>query len=70
MTIAEIHSQRSSRRQIFNWLKQWIHLQPIKILEIFLRFITGTTRIPLSKKITVCISHCYYFNIGVDLLIE
>ncbi|PKY58929.1 hypothetical protein RhiirA4_481259 [Rhizophagus irregularis] len=53
MTIAEIHLRRSSRRQIFNWLKQWIRLQPIKILEIFLRFITGTTRIPLTKKITI-----------------
>lgn len=43
----------SSRHRIYNWFKQYIRNQSKSKLEKILTFITGTSRIPLTKKITV-----------------
>ena len=72
MTISEVPSKRFSRRQIYNWLKSWISDESTDRLEKLLKFITDTTRIPLTKKITVsifiielyCINLFYYLNIS------
>lgn len=53
MTISEIPSERSRRQQVYDWLEEWIYDQSTINLEKLLVFITGTTRIPLGRKITV-----------------
>ena len=65
MTISEIPSKRFNRRQIYDWLKSWISDESTDRLEKLLKFITGTTRIPLTKKITVSIFiiELYYINL-------
>lgn len=53
MTINEIPSERENRQQIYDWFEGWVHDQDTETLEKLLVFITGTTRVPLSRKITV-----------------
>jgi hypothetical protein len=53
MTINEVPSVRLDRQQIFNWFKDWICNQSSETLEELLVFVSGTTRVPLEKKITV-----------------
>ena len=69
MTLSEIPSKRFNRKQIYNWLRSWISAESTNNLEKLLRFITGTTRIPLTKKITVSIIMsnyvAYYLNIFI-----
>ena len=55
MTINEVPSMRLSRQQVFNWFKDWIRHQNSEKLEKLLVFISGTTRVPLERKITVII---------------
>jgi len=62
MTINEIPSARLKRQQVFSWLKDWIQSQNSEILEKFLVFISGTTRIPLERKITVIIKYKLQFK--------
>jgi hypothetical protein len=53
MTISEDPTKKVNRSQIYKWLKQWISIQSMVTLEKLLKFITGTTRIPLNRKIMV-----------------
>jgi hypothetical protein len=53
MMINEIPSERENRQQIYDWFESWVHDQDTEILEKLLVFITGTTRVPLNRKITV-----------------
>ncbi|CAB4430793.1 unnamed protein product [Rhizophagus irregularis] len=53
MTINEVPSVRLDRQQIFNWFKDWICNQSSETLEELLVFVSGTTRVPLEKKITI-----------------
>ena len=55
MAINEVPSVRLNRQQVFNWLTEWIRDQNSEKLENLLMFISGTTRVPLEKKITVII---------------
>ncbi|GES79129.1 hypothetical protein GLOIN_2v1837680 [Rhizophagus clarus] len=53
MTIKEIPSERNNRQQIYDWFNEWIFDQNTENLEKLLIFISGTSRIPLSQKITI-----------------
>ncbi|PKY50566.1 hypothetical protein RhiirA4_467111 [Rhizophagus irregularis] len=53
MTINEIPSLRLERKQIFDWFKNWIYIQNFEMLEKLLIFITGSTYVPLERKITI-----------------
>ena len=63
MTISEISTKKVNRNQIYNWLKRWISIQPTVTLERLLKFITGTTRIPLNRKIMVMYNSLFGFPI-------
>jgi len=53
MSLYDIPSLRPKRKQIFDWLKTWIHNQDSEMLEKFMIFITGSSYFPLERKITV-----------------
>ena len=53
MTINEIPLERIKRRQIYDWFEKWVLDQNTENLERLLIFISGTTRVPICRKITV-----------------
>jgi len=53
MTINEIPSERENRQKIYGWFEEWVYDQDTETLEKLLVFISGTTRTPLDRKITV-----------------
>ncbi|CAB5201749.1 hypothetical protein RhiirA5_426203 [Rhizophagus irregularis] len=53
MSICEIPSKRKIRERIYGWFKEWVTSLDNETVERLLKFITGTTRIPLPKKINI-----------------
>ena len=54
MSIHEIPSKKKTRERIYRWFKKWVATLDNKTVDQLLKFITGTTRIPLPRKIKVC----------------
>lgn len=57
MTINEVPSERLDRLQVFHWFKGWVRNQNSEKLEKLLVFISGTSRVPLEKKIKVFMNY-------------
>ena len=54
MSICEIPSKKKTRERIYGWFKEWVATLDNETVERLLKFITGTTRTPLPRKISVC----------------
>jgi len=53
MSICEVPPKKKIRERIYGWFKEWVATLDNETVEQLLKFITGTTRIPLPKKINV-----------------
>jgi hypothetical protein len=54
MTIFEVSSKKKARERIYKWFKEWVVTLDDNVVERLLKFITGTTRVPLPMKMKVC----------------
>ncbi|UZO08631.1 uncharacterized protein OCT59_028884 [Rhizophagus irregularis] len=52
-SINELNMITETRKRIFRWFQNYIFKQPKKNLELIMKFITGSSRIPVSLKIKV-----------------
>lgn len=60
ITINENAIWSSARRRIYAWFQDYIRKQDNTKIEKILKFITGTTRVPIVTKINVCIFFLFY----------
>lgn len=62
-----------TRKRIFRWFQNYIFKQPKKNLELIMKFITGTSRIPVSLKIKVSLLRINFWLVQAysrDYLLE
>ncbi|GES99680.1 G2/M phase-specific E3 ubiquitin-protein ligase-like [Rhizophagus clarus] len=53
MVICEVPNKKNVRERIYGWFREWIITIDNETIEQLLKFITGSTRIPLPKKISI-----------------